>query len=59
MTVSKIKENIKAIQEEKREEPLRTGLEALKLEVKRWCAIALVNNQMRLDEMKGTNNETI
>ena len=59
MTKREIKENIKAIQDKKREESLRQGLESLKVEVKRWCAVALVNNQMRLDQIRRNEYETL
>lgn len=59
MTKREIKENIKAIQDKKREESLRQGLELLKVEIKRWCAVALVRNQMRLNAIKENEYETL
>lgn len=57
MTVQAIRQNIRTIQEDKRDEPLRASIDRLKTEVKKWCAISLVRNQNRLDEILGNKKE--
>lgn len=59
MTKNEIRENIKVIQEEKKGDLLRRSIESLKTEVMRWCAVALVHNQMKLEEIRRNGYETL
>lgn len=59
MTKKEIRENIKMIQEQKNGDLLRRSIESLKTEVMQWCAVALVHNQMKLEEIKENEYETL